>query len=118
MRAGGVEVRAQGWVRVMHPDKGMGIEFIQATPEDRAAVEKFLGVLTENRTLLPELLVEPEGLEAEPSPAKSLPRDTDDPLLQLFYGESLTVEEFHEAMRKQRAIPPAVTGETAAAAHA
>jgi c-di-GMP-binding flagellar brake protein YcgR len=118
MRAGGVEVRAQGLVRVMHPDKGMGIEFIQATPEDRAAVEKFLGVLNENRTLLPELLVEPEGLEAEPSPAKSLPRDTDDPLLQLFCGEPLTVEEFHEAMRKQRSIPPTATGETAAAAHA
>src|ERR1700675_3030784 len=118
MRAGGGEGRAQGVVRVMHPDKGMGLDFIQATPEDREAVEKFLGVLTENRTLLPELLVEPEGLEAEPSPAKSLPRDTDDPLLQLFYGESLTVEEFHDAMRKQRAIPPAATGGTAAAAHA
>jgi hypothetical protein len=118
MRAGGVEVRAQGVVRVMHPDKGMGIEFIQATPEDRAAVEKFLGVLTENRTLLPELMVEPEGLESETSPAKSLPRDTDDPLLQLFHGESLTVEEFHDAMRKQRAIPSAATGGTAASAHA
>src|SRR6202040_665117 len=118
MRAGEVEVRAQGVVRIMHPDKGMGVEFTQATPEHRAAVEKFLGVLNENRTLLPELLVEPEGLESEPSPAKSLPRDTDDPLLQLFYGESLTVEEFHDAMRKQRAIPPTPTGGTAAAAHA
>jgi hypothetical protein len=67
---------------------------------------------------LPELLVEPEGLEADPSPARSLPRDTDDPLLQLFCGEPLTVEEFHEAMRKQRSIPSAATGETAAAAHA
>ncbi len=118
MRAAGVEVRAQGVVRVMHPDKGMGIEFTQATPEHRAAVEKFLGVLNENRTLLPELLTEPEGLESEPSTGKPLAADSDDPLLQLFYGDSLTAEQFHEAMRKQRAIPPALPGEASSAAHA
>jgi c-di-GMP-binding flagellar brake protein YcgR len=118
MRAGGVEVRAQGVVRIMHPDKGMGIEFTQATPEHRAAVEKFLGVLNENRTLLPELLVEPEGLESEPNTPKSPWAETDDPLLQLFFGDSLTVEQFHEELRKQRAMPPAVTGNAAAAAHA
>jgi c-di-GMP-binding flagellar brake protein YcgR len=117
MRAGGVEVRAQGVVRVMHPDKGMGVEFTQGTSEHRAAVEKFLGVLTENRTLLPELLVEPEGLGLDSGAAKLAPRDTDDPLLQLFYGEPLTVEEFHEALQKQRARPAPV-GNTAAAAHA
>ena len=118
MRAGGIEVRAQGLVRVMHPDKGMGVEFTQATPEHRAAVEKFLGVLSENRTLLPELLVEPEGLESEPAKAKSLSPDTDDPLLQLFYGEPLTAEAFQDAMRKQRATPPPVTNDGAAGAHA
>ena len=117
MRAGGVEVRAQGVVRIMHPDKGMGVEFTQATPEHRAAVERFLGVLTGNRTLLPELLVEPEGLEAE-STAKPPSADIDDPLLELFYGESLTAEQFHEAMRKQRATPPAETDGGSAAAHA
>lgn len=118
MRAGGVEVRAQGVVRIMHPDKGMGIEFTQAMPEHRVAVGKFLGVLNENRTLLPELLVEPEGLEAEPSATQPKSEYADDPLLQLFYGESMTAEQFHEAMRKQRAIPPAVTGGASAAAHA
>jgi c-di-GMP-binding flagellar brake protein YcgR len=118
MHAGGVEVRAQGVVRIMHPDKGMGVEFTQATPEHRVAVEKFLRVLNENRTLLPELLVEPEGLESEPSTSKGPSADTDDPLLLLFYGESLAVEEFHEAMRKQRTTSPAVTGGRAAAAHA
>ncbi len=118
MRAAGVEVRAQGVVRIMHPDKGMGIEFTQATPEHRAAVEKFLGVLHENRTLLPELLVEPEGLDAEPSTPQLPSGHEDDPLLQLFYGETLTAEQFHEAMRKERAIPPEVPGSASAAAHA
>jgi CheY-like chemotaxis protein len=123
MRAGGVEVRAQGVVRVMHADRGMGIEFTQATPEHRAAVEKFLGVLNENRALMPELLVEPEGLESEPSGGPSPFASTDDPLLQLFYGEPLTADEFHEAMRKQRAPAPAANeasaaSEASAAAHA
>lgn len=117
MRAGGVEVRAQGLVRVMHPDKGMGVEFTQGTPEHRSAVEKFLGMLAGNRALLPELLVEPEGLDSEANSSKRT-SDSDDPLLQLFYGESLTVEAFHEALRKQRATPPTIANGTAAAAHA
>jgi c-di-GMP-binding flagellar brake protein YcgR len=107
MRAASVEVRAQGLVRVMHPDKGMGVEFTQATAEHRAAVEKFLGVLSENRTLLPELFVEPEGLETEAVAATQRSTDQDDPLLQLFYSEPLTSEAFHEALRRQRAVPVA-----------
>lgn len=118
MKAAGVEVRAQGVVRVMHPDKGMGVEFTQATPEHRAALERFLGVLTENRSLLPELLVEPEGLESEPRPATPRLSDFEDPLLQLFYTEPLTAEAFHDALRAQRATPPNSTGGAAAAAHA
>jgi c-di-GMP-binding flagellar brake protein YcgR len=112
MRAAAVEVRAQGVVRVMHPDKGMGVEFTQATPEHRAAVEKFLGMLSENRSISPELLVEPEGLITELQNTKS-PVAVDDPLLQLFSAELLTPDAFHDALRKQRATP-----ENAAAAQA
>jgi hypothetical protein len=118
MKAASVEVRAQGLVRVMHPDKGMGVEFTQATPEHRAAVEKFLGVLSENRTLMPELLVEPEGLESDPSATKTNSMYNDDPLLQLFRGEPLSAEAFEEALRKQRAAQPPETGSGAQAAHA
>ena len=118
MRAAGAELHAQGIVRVMHPDKGMGVEFTQGTRENRAAVEMFLGVLTENRTLLPELFVQPEGLETESISTNSRPSNPEDPLLQLFYlQEPLAAEEFHEALRKQRAIPPA-TADAAAAAQA
>jgi hypothetical protein len=115
MRAGTVELRVQGIVRVMHPDKGMGVEFTQNTPEHRSALEKFLQVLMENRGLTPELLVQPEGLEADTPSLKATDAQNQDPLLQLFYGEPLSVEAFHEALRKQR-------GETrdakSAAAHA
>jgi c-di-GMP-binding flagellar brake protein YcgR len=115
MRAGAIEVRAQGLVRVMHPEKGMGVEFTQTTPEHRAAVEKFLETLSANRNLMPELLVEPEGLESEPASIPKAGSYGDDPLLQLFHAEPLAVEAFHEALQKQRAIPPAASGAAAGA---
>src|SRR5579864_549077 len=109
MRAGGVEVRVQGIVQIMHPDKGMGVKFTQNTAEQRTVLERFLSVLTENRSLMPELMVQAEGLDRDavqhqPSSAT----DAEDPLLQLFYGEPLSADAFHEALRKQRAAPPAV----------
>ena len=118
MRAAGVELRVQGVVRVMHPERGMGIEFTQNTSEHRTALEKFLNVLTGNRTLLPELFVEPEGLESDShtSPRKSV--DHEDPLLQLFYSEPLSAEAFHEALRAQRAVPEPNAHSESSAAHA
>ena len=118
MRAGRTELRAQGVVRVMHPDRGMGVEFTQNAPEHRAALEKFLNVLTENRTLLPELFVQPEGLDVESRKTDAAPVDADDPLLQLFYAELLSAEAFHEALRKQRAVPPVAPSAQSAATHA
>lgn len=117
MRAGGIELRVQGVVRVMHPDQGMGVEFTQNTEEHRSALERFLGVLTENRTLLPELFVQPEGLNSEGF-GRAPAVDTDDPLLQLFFGEPLSAEAFQEALRKQRSMPPVAASTEAAATHA
>jgi len=110
MRAAGSELRVEGVVRVMYPDKGMGVEFTQATAEHRSSLEKFLGVLTENRDLSPELLVEPEGLDAEdaspPQTATTSLANAEDPLLQLFRSEvRLSPEAFLEALRKQRVKP-------------
>lgn len=104
MRAAGVEMRAQGLVRVMHPESGMGVEFTQKTLGHRAALEHFLEVLSQTRSATPELLVEPEGLESRVN-AKS-PSDSDDPLLQLFYGEPLAADDFHAALRQQRGMIP------------
>jgi c-di-GMP-binding flagellar brake protein YcgR len=123
MRAAGVELQVQGVVRIMHPDRGMGVEFIQSTPEHRIALEKFLNVLTENRSLSPELFVQAEGLESESPKPDSGWLDLDDPLLKLFRGEPLEAEAFHEALRKQRAIPSIVASshpaaQQAAATHA
>ena len=67
-------------MHVMHQDKGMGVEFKLSTPEHRVAVEKFLAVLTENKGLLPELLVQPEGLETDSKRALPTRDCSEDPL--------------------------------------
>jgi len=115
MRAADVELKAEGVVRVMHPDKGMGVEFTQSTPEHRGLLEKFLSVLTENRNLLPELLVEPEGLEPETPPEMptGTPQDSpsaaadegEDMLLALFRRRDLLpADSFLAELRKQRSV--------------
>jgi CheY-like chemotaxis protein len=108
MRAAGVELRTEGVVRIMHPDKGMGVQFTQSTAEHRALLEKFLSLLTENREVLPELLVEPEGLETEASPASIIPgamAETEDTLLVLFRSQAaLSAEAFLAELRKQRGL--------------
>jgi len=106
MRAPGVEMRTEGVVRVMHPDRGMGVEFTQTTPEHRALLEKFLGMLAEDHTVQPELLVEPEGLESGPlSDSRTAAAQTgeEDPLLSLFRKQAeLSADLFLAELRKQR----------------
>jgi hypothetical protein len=108
MRAGGIDLKTEGVVRIMHPDKGMGVEFTQSTPEHRSLLEKFLSLLTENRDVLPELLVEPEGLETESSSASvvdSAAGETEDMLLGLFRSQAaLTADAFLAELRKQRGL--------------
>jgi hypothetical protein len=90
----------------MHPDKGMGVEFTQSTPEHRSLLEKFLSLLTENRDVLPELLVEPEGLETESSTSLVPPAgESEDMLLGLFRSQAaLTADAFLAELRKQRGL--------------
>lgn len=117
MRAGEVELRIEGVVRVMHPDKGMGVEFTKSTPEHRGLLEKFLSLLTENRDVQPELLVEPEGLETETTQDSRVPAEsaeTEDTLLGLFRSQSaLSADSFLVELRKQRGLAIASTGASA-----
>jgi CheY-like chemotaxis protein len=107
MRAGDVELRSEGVVRVMHPDKGMGVEFTQTTAQHRELLGKFLSCLTENPATLPELLVEPEGLETDPqnSGTISTAGGVEDPLLDLFRNHAaLQANSFLEKLRQQRGL--------------
>lgn len=113
MSAGSIELRAEGVVRVMHPEQGMGVEFTQTTPQHRQALEKFLSMLTENRSLLPELLVEPEGLESEPHTSSAIASPSaegEDPLLGLFRNQAaLPPDSFLAELRKQRSVALSVS---------
>jgi len=115
MRAAGVDLKTEGVVRIMHADKGMGVEFTQSTPEHRQLLEKFLSLLTENRDVLPELMVEPEGLETEAVNTSFVPAagDTEDALLGLFRSQAaLSADTFLAELRKQRGLA-ASTGASA-----
>lgn len=118
MRASGTELKTEGVVRVMHPEKGMGVEFTQTTPEHRALLEKFLGLLTDNSGVLPELLVEPEGLEVDSSqslPASTASGENEDALLGLFRDfAQLPADLFLAELRKQRGLVAATAAGTSA----
>lgn len=110
MKAAGSELKAEGIVRIMHAEKGMGVEFSQKTPEHRSLLEKFLALLAENRDVLPELLVEPEGLETETASLESSTAadEPEDMLLGLFRAKAtLPADAFLLELRKQRGLAAA-----------
>jgi c-di-GMP-binding flagellar brake protein YcgR len=106
MRVAEHELRVEGVVRVMHPDVGMGVELTQRTAEQRHHVEKFIHTLMAAGAAIPELLVEPEGLEGEAGAAHEVTirnAEGEDPLLDLFQQKaSLPAELFLNELRKQR----------------
>jgi c-di-GMP-binding flagellar brake protein YcgR len=103
MRTSALELRAEGVVRVMHPEVGMGVEFTQGTEEQRQHVEKFIQHLMATDGALPELLVQPEGLESGSVDSHPERSDSEDPLLDLFqHKASLPAEIFLGELRKQR----------------
>jgi DNA-binding response OmpR family regulator len=111
MRFADLQLAVEGVVRVMHPEIGMGVEFIQTSAQQREHLEKFIYSLTSSKTSVPELMVEPEGLETEESTAQSSePREFEDPLLDLFRKKAdATPESFHAELRRQRGAGAAAT---------
>ncbi len=102
MQAGSSDFRAQGVVRVMHPEIGMGIEFTRKTLQQREKVEAFIQELASDRGVLPDLCVEPEGLLYEEEKTTEVAADGEDLLLNLFRKLDLTTEEFRAELVKQR----------------
>jgi CheY-like chemotaxis protein len=98
------QARVEGMVRVTHPEVGMGVEFLQKTPQQREQLERFIQALIGSNAALPEVFVQPEGLEtAEPGSPPSATAEGADPLLDLFHTRSgLTTEAFMVELHKQR----------------
>lgn len=107
LKAAGMEIHADGMVRVMHPGCGMGVEFPSRTNEQRETVAHFIEFLTSRPGTVPELLISPKSLLADASqfentngsPAEHL----EDPLVELLRnGTSLTQEQFLAELHGQR----------------
>jgi len=103
LRFGEVQLAVEGIVRVMQPEIGVGVEFTRASAQQREHLEKFIQALTSNKGSVPELMVEPEGLETEETAVQNEAGEIKDPLLELFRNKAdVLPEAFFAELRKQR----------------
>ena len=116
LRAAGMEIHAEGLVRVMHPGHGMGIEFPARTEDQRKSVGEFIEFLTGQPGTDPQLEASPRALVANTvdlsqdlGQTSSDATDAEDPLLELLRsGNALEEEAFLAELRRQR-TPAAVS---------
>jgi len=106
LRAAGMEIHTDGLVRVMHPGRGMGIEFPARTEEQRKSVGEFIEFLTGQPGATPQLETSPRSLVANAvdlSQTGSASIDAEDPLLELLRtGNALEEEAFLAELHRQR----------------
>jgi len=106
LHGAGMEIHTEGLVRVMHPGRGMGIEFPANTEEQRKSVGEFIEFLSSQPDAAPQLETSPRSLVANAvdlSQSGSAETDTDDPLLELLRaGNVLEEDAFLEELRRQR----------------
>jgi CheY-like chemotaxis protein len=106
LKAAGMEVQAEGLVRVMHPEFGMGIEFASGTAEQREQVGNFIGFLTSRPGTVPQLLITPKALAAgngDDYPSHKGSTEPEDLLLDLLNrADSMSQEDFLRELRQQR----------------
>jgi c-di-GMP-binding flagellar brake protein YcgR len=105
MKSAEVALRAGGVVRVAHPEFGMGVEFLQSTSRQHEKVHQLIETLRANGEKAPDLLVEPDGLEASSTVENSTDSTMgpEDSLLDLFRHKSqIPVDAFLAQLREQR----------------
>jgi CheY-like chemotaxis protein len=108
LKVAGVELHAQGMVRVMHPGSGMGIEFTSRSAQEREEIADFIKFLISFPGTSPELDITPGVLAAVVDPAASAApaaEELHDPLLDLLRNhESLSQDDFLQELEKQRGL--------------
>jgi DNA-binding NarL/FixJ family response regulator len=111
LRAADGSVKTEGKVRVMDPELGMGIEFLNRTSEHRQRLEQLIHQMAASPDTIAEVLVEPEGLDwddgapdSSGGTTRSLEDEVEhDPLLELFRtGPTLTKEQFLLELEKHQ----------------
>jgi len=119
LRAADCSVRTEGKVRFMHPELGMGVQFMSRTADHRRRLEELIQQIIVSPDTVAEVLVEPEGLDWESAaegsdPATLQESQTEaqtDPLLELLErGATLSREQFLRAL-EQHELTPAPAGE-------
>ncbi len=106
LKAAGMEIHTEGFVRVMHPGHGMGIEFPARTEEQRKSVGDFIAFLTSQPGATPQLEISPRSLMANAEELAHKPESStedEDPLLELLRtGDGLEQTDFLSELHKQR----------------
>ena len=101
LKAAETEIHLPGTVCVVHPGRGMGVEF-PAEPGVRQNVERFIRALTGNSDVAPQLLVGPKSISFQISEINPI-HDGDDDLLHLLKSQdNLSEEAFLAELRRQR----------------
>jgi DNA-binding response OmpR family regulator len=106
MSAGQSKLQIDGIVRLMHSGVGMGVEFTQHTPMDKARVARFIQTLMSHAGEIPQLQVRPDIIDNGAPPMATDFSESDDPLLWLFHAKSdAAAESFQVELHKQRGAP-------------
>ena len=102
--AADIEVHAAGLVRVMHPGRGMGVEFTSDAGDHRQTIERFISVLSQHPGSVPQLSITPTSIHLHGvQPRHGSPEDAGDSLLDLVRADRpLSEQEFLAELRKQR----------------
>lgn len=104
LQAGDMEVNIRGLVRVMHPNHGMGMEFVSSEGTHRELVSKFIAVLSSTPGSVPQVSVTPKSVNFHPpTDTTAQTQDPEDALLELLRSDSpRSQDEFLAELRKQR----------------
>ena len=111
LRVANGSVKAEGRVRVMEPELGMGIEFLNRTSEHRQRLKRLIQKMTASPDGIAEVLVEPErfdwdgGADSSGGTTGSLENEAaeHDPLLELFRTRfTLTKEQLLLELEKHQ----------------
>ena len=102
-RVGLLDVRAEAIVRVVHPETGMGVEFVQSTSDESAKVAAFLKALRGGSSQITQILIEPEEMDLDTQPNSDAAKVKADALLALFVRrDELSEEDFLSELATQR----------------
>lgn len=104
LKAGDKQQQADAIVRVMHPEFGMGLEFVTASSDQPHERVSFIEFLASQPGMVPEVSVVPRALRADDS---SLPKaesqESDDSLLNLVRNHlPFSQEDFLRELQSQR----------------